>query len=58
MSLEWELTVIDAHDPYLLGMWWRDALGWVVVNDAPDWLATGLRASAEAIPHRLSCSPG
>ena len=36
MSLEWEQTIIDAHDPALLGSWWCDALGWVVVNDDPD----------------------
>ena len=37
MSLEWEQTIVDAHrDGRALGLWWRDALGWVVVNDDPD----------------------
>ena len=36
MSLEWEQTTVDAHDPRALGLWWRDALGWTVVNDDPE----------------------
>ncbi|WP_405578450.1 VOC family protein [Streptomyces sp. NBC_01190] len=36
MTLEWEQVVVDAEDPTALGRWWADALGWVVVNDAPD----------------------
>ena len=36
MGLEWEQTIVDAHDPVTLGRWWCDALGWVVVNDDPD----------------------
>jgi predicted enzyme related to lactoylglutathione lyase len=36
MSLEWEQTNVDARDPRLLGRWWQQALGWVVVNDDPD----------------------
>ncbi len=36
MGLEWEQTIVDAHDPVALGRWWQEALGWVVVNDAPD----------------------
>jgi hypothetical protein len=36
MSLEWEQTIVDARDPVRLGSWWREALGWVVVNDDPD----------------------
>ncbi|MDP2292834.1 MAG: VOC family protein [Actinomycetota bacterium] len=36
MSLEWEQIVLDARDPVALGRWWREALGWVVVNDHPD----------------------
>jgi len=35
MGLSWEQTSIDAGDPAALGRWWRDALGWVVVNDDP-----------------------
>lgn len=36
MSLEWEQTTIDARDPGNLGNWWREALGWIVVDDDPD----------------------
>jgi hypothetical protein len=36
VGLEWEQTNVDAKDPELLGRWWRQALRWVVVNDAPD----------------------
>jgi catechol 2,3-dioxygenase-like lactoylglutathione lyase family enzyme len=33
MSLEWEQVVVAASDPAALGRWWRDALGWVVVDE-------------------------
>jgi Glyoxalase-like domain len=36
VSLEWEQTIIDARDPGALGIWWREALGWIVVNHDPD----------------------
>lgn len=36
MSLVWEQVTVDAADPGALGRWWAEALGWVVVNDAPD----------------------
>ena len=35
MSLEWEQVVISASDPAVLGRWWCEALGWVVVDDSP-----------------------
>ncbi|GAB2933729.1 VOC family protein [Streptomyces heilongjiangensis] len=28
--------MVDAADPVALGRWWAEALGWVVVNDAPE----------------------
>ncbi len=28
--------MVDSADPETLGRWWAEALGWVVVNDAPD----------------------
>jgi predicted enzyme related to lactoylglutathione lyase len=34
MNLDWEQLVVDASDPQGLAAWWREALGWVVVNDA------------------------
>ncbi|MDG5806390.1 VOC family protein [Streptomyces ossamyceticus] len=36
MDLNWEQLVVDAADPVALGRWWAEALGWVVVNDAPE----------------------
>lgn len=36
MSLVWEQVTVDAADPGAVGRWWAEALGWVVVNDAPD----------------------
>ena len=36
MTLEWEQTNVDARDARALGLWWREALGWVVVNDDPE----------------------
>ena len=51
MSLEWEQTIVDAHDPESLGHWWRDALGWVVVNEDPEEFE--IRPSAERLPGLL-----
>ena len=48
MSLEWEQTIVDARDPRALGRWWRDALGWVVVNDDPDEFE--IRPTADRLP--------
>jgi hypothetical protein len=36
MSLMWEEVVVDCRDPQALGLWWRDALGWVVVGESDD----------------------
>ena len=33
MALEWEQVIVDSRDSVLLGQWWRDVLGWVVVED-------------------------
>ncbi len=33
MSVEWEQVVVATRDPVALGQWWREALGWVVVDD-------------------------
>lgn len=35
MSLEWEQVVVASRDPVALGNWWREALGWTVVDDGP-----------------------
>ena len=51
MSLEWEQTIIDARDPVALGRWWREALGWVVVNDDPHEFE--IRPAADRLPGLL-----
>ena len=51
MTLEWEQTIIDSRDPASLGRWWRDALGWVVVNDDPE--AFEIRPQADRVPGLL-----
>src|SRR5207253_3038131 len=51
MSLEWEQTIVDARDPGGLGSWWREALGWVVVNDDPDEFE--IRPAADRMPGLL-----
>ena len=33
MALEWEQVIVGCRDSVALGEWWRDALGWVVVED-------------------------
>jgi hypothetical protein len=48
MALEWEQVVVDARDPVVLGHWWADALGWVVVNDEPDEFE--IRPTPERLP--------
>ena len=48
MGLEWEQVIVDARDPRGLGQWWREALGWVVVNDEPDGFE--IRATADRLP--------
>ncbi len=35
MTLAWEQLTVAAENPAELGRWWRDALGWVTVNDDP-----------------------
>jgi hypothetical protein len=51
MSLEWEQTIVDARDPSALGLWWREALGWVVVNDDPEEFE--IRPTADRLPGLL-----
>lgn len=36
MSLDWEQVIIDARDPVALGTWWREALGWMVIDEGPE----------------------
>jgi hypothetical protein len=51
VSLEWEQTIVDARDPVALGLWWKDALGWVVVNDDPEEFE--IRPAADRLPGLL-----
>jgi hypothetical protein len=54
MSLEWEQTIVDARDPRALGQWWRDALGWIVVNDDAEEFE--IRPTADRLPGLLFVS--
>jgi len=51
MGLEWEQTIVAAHDAGALGRWWCNALGWVVVDDDPE--AFEIRPSADRLPGLL-----
>ncbi|GAB7110484.1 VOC family protein [Streptomyces phaeofaciens] len=51
MALEWEQVVVDAADPVALGRWWAAALGWVVVDDAPEEYE--IRPSRDRLPGLL-----
>jgi catechol 2,3-dioxygenase-like lactoylglutathione lyase family enzyme len=51
MTLEWEQVVVDAADPVALGRWWAEALGWVVVGEAPDEFE--IRPAPERLPGLL-----
>jgi hypothetical protein len=54
VSLEWEQTIVDSRDPVALGRWWQEALGWIVVNDAPDEFE--IRPTADRLPGLLFAS--
>jgi predicted enzyme related to lactoylglutathione lyase len=51
MSLEWEQVIVDARSPAELGRWWREALGWVVVDEDPE--AYEIRPAPEQLPGLL-----
>lgn len=51
MGLEWEQLVVDAHDPHLLGHWWVEALGWIVIYEDEDEVE--IRADANTLPGLL-----
>ena len=51
MTLIWEQTIVDARDPGALGRWWREALGWVVVDDDPE--AFEIRPAEDRLPGLL-----
>ncbi|MBV1850226.1 VOC family protein [Catellatospora tritici] len=51
MGLEWEQTIVDAHDPAALGRWWCEALGWVVIDPDPRWYE--IRPAVDRMPGLL-----
>ncbi|GAA1813196.1 VOC family protein [Luedemannella flava] len=51
MSLEWEQIIVKAHDTTALGSWWREALGWVVIDDDPRWYE--IRPAEDRMPGLL-----
>lgn len=51
MTLEWEQVVVDSADPVTLGRWWAEALGWVVVGEAPGEFE--IRPEPERLPGLL-----
>jgi catechol 2,3-dioxygenase-like lactoylglutathione lyase family enzyme len=48
MALVWEQVVVDAREPAVIGRWWADVLGWVVVTDTPDEFE--IRPAADRLP--------
>ena len=54
MSLQWEQVIVDSQEPAVLGRWWAEALGWVVVDDAPEEFE--IRPSPEQVPGLLFVS--
>jgi hypothetical protein len=53
MSLEWEQVIIDAIDPATLARWWRDALGWVLVDEDEEEGEYEIRSSPDVVPGLL-----
>lgn len=47
MTLEWEQVIVDSQDPQMLGRWWAEALGWVIVDDED---GVEIRPSADRLP--------
>ena len=35
VRVEWEQVILASRDPVALGRWWREVLGWVIVDDSP-----------------------
>lgn len=55
MSLDWEQATVEADDPTALGMWWREALDWVVVDDGEVF---EIRPTPDQIPGLLFLPAG
>ena len=54
VTLIWEQTTVGARDPSALGQWWREALGWVVINDDSDEFE--IRPTEDRLPGLLFVS--
>ncbi|MFC7813262.1 MULTISPECIES: VOC family protein [unclassified Streptomyces] len=48
MTLEWEHVIVHSQDPEVLGQWWAEALGWVVVHSTDDEF--GIRPAPDRLP--------
>jgi hypothetical protein len=51
MPSRWEQVVVDARDPGQLARWWAEALGYVIVHEAPDEVE--IRRSPDEMPGLL-----
>jgi predicted enzyme related to lactoylglutathione lyase len=51
MPSSWEQIVVDAEDPARLARWWAEALGYVIVHEAPDEVE--IRRDPETMPGLL-----
>jgi predicted enzyme related to lactoylglutathione lyase len=51
MPSRWEQIVVDAEDPARLARWWAEALGYVIVHEAPDEVE--IRRSQDEMPGLL-----
>ena len=48
MPSRWEQVVVDAEDPARLGRWWAEALGYVIVDEQPDFVE--IRPTPDELP--------
>jgi hypothetical protein len=51
MPVRWEQIVVDAQDPARLARWWAEALGYVIVHEAPDEVE--IRRTPDELPGLL-----
>ncbi|GGQ79866.1 VOC family protein [Couchioplanes azureus] len=51
MASTWEQIVVDAEDPARLARWWAEALGYVIVREAPDEVE--IRRTPDTLPGLL-----
>jgi hypothetical protein len=51
MPSRWEQVVVDAEDPPRLARWWAEALGYVIVHEAPGEVE--IRRTRDTLPALL-----